>query len=243
MGENKPDGIQMGTPTNKRPFTEVSPVSPSVGITLSQLSNMLDDKFQSKLDRIEEKLGRLEKIDNNLTALSIKINHLEQSQAVTTQRQDRCEHDLTKLKEDNSLLRGKVLQLESYGRRDNILFHNVPENKGEDVSKQVLDLINAAGLRLDERSIIRAHRLGQYKPKSTRSIIIKFHHYHDRIAVFKSSQAIREACTFKLAISEDFPREVQETRRILLPIYHAAKRKFKDNKDLPVMLKTDRLLI
>ena len=65
MGENKLDGIQMGTPTNKRPFTEVSPVSPSVGITLNQLSNMLDDKFQSKLDRIEEKLGRLEKIHNN----------------------------------------------------------------------------------------------------------------------------------------------------------------------------------
>lgn len=142
-------------------------------------------------------------------------------------------------------LQDEIVNLDSYSRRDNLLIEGLDEQLGENIVEkvqcfftQILALPNANNIKLT-----RVHRIG--KPPHLipgpvtrpRAILVRFHYYPDRDAVFKASWAIRDGKHF---VNEDFPQIIKSRRRKLFPCFKAAKA----NKNIrKCSLKADKLFI
>ena len=105
----------------------------------------------------------------------------------------------------------------------------------------MLQLLHRAEIDLDPLSIVRTHRLGKFRKGASTPIIIRFHHYKDKMFILKSSRQIQESCSVELRITEDFPKEVLDNRKILLPIYDTARKMCPANTK--VNLVADKLFI
>ena len=68
----------------------------------------------------------------------------------------------------------------------------------------------------------RAHRIGRFINGKTRPIVAKFVYYPDRERVRKASQVLRDTDSV-YAVSQQYPKEVQERRRALVPIMKQAR--------------------
>ena len=158
--------------------------------------------------------------DTAVGALSIanvnKININEQK-SLNTRHGDQIQ----KLIADNEILREKVTNLESYSRRDNLLFKGIAEKPGEKCGDTVAELIKLTGHNPDEMKLVRSHRLGKPGGKQARPIITRFHYFGDRQRVYQSRKKLERS---NIYISEDFPPEVVAKRRQLIPILKAAKK-------------------
>ena len=62
------------------------------------------------------------------------------------------------LSKDNILLKEKLLRLESYSRRDNLVIHGIPEKPHEDCYALARDVIKQSGANPDNVKLIRSHR-------------------------------------------------------------------------------------
>ena len=124
--------------------------------------------------------------------------------------------------------------------RDNLLFFGIQEEKGETDAmcmSKVLEVIEK-GCKIEnamsEMKIHRAHRIGRFQIGKVRPIVAKFMYYPDRERVRLSADKLARP----LGISQQFPQEVVETRRRLLPIMKGAKRNGKE-----AYLSVDKLYI
>ena len=116
-------------------------------------------------------------------------------------------------------LQDQVTKVESQSRRDNLLIDGLAEYDGENCEALVRDLMRSK-LKLDSVDgiqLVLCHRLGVWRRGSPRprTMIIKFQWYGDRMRVWKSRKNLQGTNTY---INEDFPREIQQKRKILMPI-------------------------
>jgi hypothetical protein len=127
-------------------------------------------------------------------------------------------------------LKKEVIELKSRSMRDNLLFFGIPEEKGEkdsDCVNKVLDLIENK-LQVENASenikLHRAHRIGRYDSKKTRPIVAKFAYYPDREKVRLNASKLAKP----YGISQQYPTEVMESRKRLVPIMLEARRQGKE---------------
>ena len=66
---------------------------------------------------------------------------------------------------------------------------------------------------MESKDIVRAHRTGP-KKNGSQPIIVKFHHFKDKLCVLKCKNRFRE---IGILVVEDFPVEVLERRKHLYP--------------------------
>lgn len=253
--EKKSVGGNMDEGSSKRPHSMVSPCSPesNMPVTASQLLEILHNSLKPLKDQmdgmgtqmktLETKMGSMEEslsgVSGRITELSTKVTKVETDLVMINEKQ---ESSIKTLTDENLMLRRRLVALESYTRRDNLIFYNIPEQPRENTEQGILELLSAGGVNLNPRCIVRCHRLGQYRANQTRPIIVKFHHYKDKMLVMEKRSAIMNACNFNLGVNEDFPREVQERRKIMMPIFHAAKKLHQTDK-VRVSLNVDMLLV
>ena len=126
-------------------------------------------------------------------------------------------------------LQNKCSKRDCYSRRDNLVLRGVLEDKDEDAVKcvKVARKFFVGHLNIPENVanamiFVRCHRLGTSKNANghvnrKRPIIVRFHHFHDRINVWNQ-------------ITENFSDEVEYNRRIFYPIVSSAKKSDKFNK-------------
>ena len=112
----------------------------------------------------------------------------------------RGEHRLLKIQMAG--LKDELDALEQYSRRNCLILHGIPEEKGESTTKAVLDVIHKKVIIPEEKvtsDIDRSHRLGKAKPtretrsnkSSHRPIIVKFKGYDSRNAVFSTKKTLK----------------------------------------------------
>ena len=148
------------------------------------------------------------------------------------------------LEEEKRQLQEKVVKLETHSRQRNLVFYGFAESRYEsdvDCYRKVMTVIRNLGLN-PNMPINRCHRLGPYhKHQNTpRPIIVSFHWFGDRNAVWNCKQYIKRFNN-QIYVSEDFPEEIQQKRRILYPA-------FKKARSLPayrgqVSLQKDKLIV
>jgi len=123
-----------------------------------------------------------------------------------------------------SKLEEKVVKMESQSRRDNLLIDGISESDPEDCTEKVKHIfINT--LKLDDvenMKLVRCHRLGPKRRGATkpRTVIIKFHWYGDKMRVWQARKNLKDT---NIYLNDDFPKEIQDKRRILRPIMQKAR--------------------
>ena len=237
----------------KRGIDEVSPCSPQ--ITLSDMCRLLDEKLAPVYEDMhglrESVLANAGKTNFELEAVTKSLDSMtEQLEAVKELVNDKAmsletENQILQLKQkrvedDISKLTERIISLEGHMRRDNLKLLNVrqqtKEGQFENCEDLVVSLCRDLHIDLDQRSIVRAHRTGP-KGKGNRPIIIKFHHFRDKLTVLRAKKRFSE---IGIIVVEDFPNEVLERRRKFKHILDAA---YKSKGVYKARLVVDKILI
>lgn len=125
------------------------------------------------------------------------------------------------MKYENANLKEQHLRLEAYGRRDNLMFHNIPEVQGEtdvDCYNKVKDTLKKMDLprSTDKIFISRCHRFGTFRSVSKpRPIIFRLHWYGDRTEIWDHRRKLSGSGIY---LTENYPAEIEYRRKILSPI-------------------------
>ncbi len=193
-----------------------------------QAINELLDDLSKQLKEQSQTIKDLNTSLNNCqenTQTAIKDIKKANKQVKLLENQINCvRNENISLKAANKQLTNKVVKLESHSRRDNVLFDGIKESPAEDCTALLMDLLRSK-LELDNVDrikIVRCHRLGPKRQNSTkpRTIIAKFHWFGDRMSVWNARRNLKDT---QIWISEDFPQEIQDRRKILTPIMKKAR--------------------
>lgn len=133
-------------------------------------------------------------------------------------------------------LQNRVTQLELYSRKLNLIFNGVPQPEGSTSLQCVNDILQTKlQLQPSTVNIVECHPVGISKPDRPRSIYCRFASSADKSLVLRSVGKLKGT---RIVIKEDFPPEIVERRKILLPIFKSAR-----EKKLRVKLSADNLFI
>ncbi|CAG2205477.1 unnamed protein product [Mytilus edulis] len=155
--------------------------------------------------------------------------------------------NMQKVQNNLDELQEKHLDLQIRSMRENLVFTGIPmttENEESDTTEGILKLFMKEDMKMEtEIDFHRAHRFGQLNERKnrdgttfkTKPIVCRFKSFKDREIVRKSATNLK-GTTF--GVSEQFPKEINERRKLLWPYYKEAR---KQNKK--ALIKRDRLFI
>ena len=158
-------------------------------------------------------------LSDELTTLKSEYEELREMYKVTEGRLTRAE----KLIEDQ---KEQILQLEARSMRDNLVFYNITEYPGENTEKVLRDFLYKDMYISDEDYskiyFDRVHRIGQKRDNYARPIVAKFNPYVGKEIVLANTKNLDPR--MKYGVSEQLPRELEERKKQLLPLYRDAKK-------------------
>lgn len=169
----------------------------------------------------------LEHTQKDCDDLKTNIKNVEERFTSIETKTTKDSLDLQVLKLEKEEIKEQLLHMDSYSRRDNLLFSGIADNRDERdymAKRKLLDIMkNNMGLQdVDQFKIVRCHRLGPFRYGRMRDIIIRFHYFGDRSLVWDSRAKLRGTNVY---LKEDFPLEVLKRRASLWPVMKAAQRK------------------
>lgn len=158
-------------------------------------------KIERRISGLVDRIDSLEQKLNELNSLSTEVKNMKLS--------------TSKLEKQVSTLIDKVDDLENRSRRNNLIIYGLEEpfeEKYEDLKAKVQDDIFQQKLEITVTGIERCHRLGKKTNDKPRPVIIKFLDYREKTNVLSSAFKLKGST---LSLSEDFSKQVRETRRQL----------------------------
>lgn len=246
------------TPTPAIPSTPIYQRDAHEESVLNQILARLDnmDKRLSQLDAIQNSVRGIEihvsKLEEKISSVEGKVTAIELSRDYDSKTIEVLENRHTEIdillrrmqtvqneqQERDAQFNSDMTDLKCRSMRDNLVFYNIPEEKDEDCAQTILGFIEEEMKVKDARREIklhRAHRMGQYSTNKLRPIVAKFTYFPDREKVRKAANVLGGT---KFGVSQQFPKEVQEKRRTLVPIMKKAKA---DGKEAYIVV--DKLFI
>ena len=199
------------------------------------MEETLYDVSTSLNNFIVEQRGR----EANINFVSDMAEEAERGATRANSRLDVLEATVESLVRENRILRNEVGEVttrlvrnEAYSRRDNLVLYGLKEDAAEKPEETMRKMRQVMAERLGlvqlsrEIQIVRCHRKGKSdtrghgdRPPRARPIITRFQWYGDRQAVWRARGQLRDT---PLALSEDFPEEYVEDRKVLKPALRAA---------------------
>ena len=122
----------------------------------------------------------------------------------------------------------KLTDIQWRSMRENLIFTGIDEEtelcdvKNENCERKIHDFVRRLGLQ-NELSFDRVHRIGKYNPEQSypRPIVAKFHNFKDREKVRQAAPTFLKGT--KYGVREQFPTEMENTRKLLYPVMKKAK--------------------
>ena len=191
----------------------------------------LTDAKLSKLDSLEQKVSsfdsELKKLwtfvhdqfkenKNALSKVSERIDTLEFSLGI-------AQEQITQLSSDKAKVNDALLYVQSQSMRNNLVFTGITEEprKRPEVTETKLrqfmvEKLNLAQELVDGFRLERVHRMGDNSGRGgkPRSIVAKFLQFKDRETVRRARSHLKGTGFF---VNEQFPKEIADRRRKLLP--------------------------
>ena len=146
---------------------------------------------------------------------------------------------LESVRSENNSLKKKLIDAETYSKKNNLKFFGIPEmtdEKPHQLMEKLAKVLFAMELNLSAFYIDNIHRLPA-SGKGPRPVIVKFVSYMDRMLVWNNRYLLTNS-DLKVSIREHFSKEMEANIRILLPIRRAAIQ-----QKLKVRLNSDKLYI
>lgn len=213
--------------------SESSPVHSggTKNITLEHVMSELA-KLNDTQRKIQVEVAKISQLQNEVTDLnanlmeyrtSLEFCNRQLSDAVeeiavlrdTANQVDKLKSEITQLKATNAKMETKMLQLEAYSRRENLVFEGIAEQAKENCEKLIQDTLTSVGL--GNIQFQRCHRL-QFQnlpPGKPKPIITRFALFPDKISVLKKREDLRKK---GIIVHDDNPPEVARSRALLRPV-------------------------
>lgn len=195
---------------------------------MTRLHKKVDKNIVRIQKDVDDNKGRLDASDKIISSLTEEYH--DQSRIIKALH--------SKIKD----LEARTTNLENYSRRENLLFHNVPDTGATETADKCVTTIRQimGGLGVsncETIGIVACHRLGRYDSKRRRPIIVRFVSRIDRDTVFRR----RSNCPDNIKISGDLSQITLNRRRYMIPIFIRAKEmdSYKDS----VRLIDDKLMV
>lgn len=212
--------------------------APSVRRELSLSSEELEDEdlpprwFSKFTSRLESRFTSLEQhmealVVEKFEKISLQVKANEESISACSIQIDEVVGEVKKLKREKEALEFKLDDLENRSRRQNLIFHGLPESPRENTQKLVEDLIrDFVGVKPSPEvptiTIERCHRtptVATSDPKGAKSPRI----VHVAFSTYVARELVRKACISKfkenafqghqIYVSEDFSKRVTAQRK------------------------------
>ena len=202
---------------------------------MQEMKTSLEKKLATALTQSSEALTTADEAKRKNAVLSIQVQNLKKELNETKDKQECLSRSYDQLKD-------RCLNLETYSRRENLIFKGLAQNDKEDCTKIVKNfLVNQ--LHVDHQTVAdmifqRCHRLrtkSNQNKKDAPPIICRFLSYQDRQLAWNARSKLKGT---DYIINEDFPPEINERRQLLFPILREPK-----NKKILARLQGDKLII
>ena len=194
---------------------------------LRQEVNLMRTSLNELCKSTEHVSNTTDKIEKHITVIDNRLSNMDK--VIEEAQQNYCEL-LNKYNELNE----RMTDMESRSKRDNLLFTGVPETPKEssddcmrkirEILKNSLSIENAESLQIVScyrKGVPPSTNAGASAPGRPRAVFCKFHSFGDRQKIWKAKTKLRGT---QYAVQEDFPKEILERRKVLLPIMFAARR-------------------
>ncbi|CAG2231850.1 unnamed protein product [Mytilus edulis] len=221
---------------------------------LQRLKHVMNDKL-SKLDLLDMFAEKFEKFENHISKMSNEMNdirNVQQKHLQTISKQENHHHQIEdrvrnlersnrKLESENFELKEKFLELQSHSMKYNLTFGGIRNQDGyeentEDVLRSFLleemEIPNVGDIQFQN-----LHRLGERSDGKERSIIARFTRFSDHERVNRAA-ASKLKNKPQFSIYQQYPREINERRKKLIPKMKEFKRQRRHAK-----LVYDKLLV
>ena len=179
----------------------------------------IDDLLTEKLQPITYRLNNIEETLGQISDPMEKVEDLEKQWKAQEKKYQQMEADLNVAKLQNKKLKEDIVQQEMYSRRKNVKIHGISHPNQENLEDVVIQKLNDVGVMIRPQDIDSVHYVGQPKLGNRRSVILRLLRWKDKQAIMKVKDRLRQT---NIIIQEDYPKEVQERRRMLLPVFFKA---------------------
>ena len=213
-------------------------------VTDAEKSDASNDVISAKIDRLEESMTKLHELmssskDETLSKLNEMDNNLKTLQQTVVVQEDK----INDLKKENEMLKtyqqiyeGRLLRAEkkiadlqeqsydiaSRSMENNILFHKIPENQDENVSRVICNFLQKemqfSDAEFKQILLQKAHRIGK-KGAHHRPIIAVLNPIGAQI-ILKNAHRLKGK---PFGISRQLPRTLEERRKDLIPVSKQAR--------------------
>ena len=201
-------------------------------IDISETIAELKEEVGATLDEPTERVAvfLLNKFNKHLLECIKSIEYIYGCNTNLEEKQDdaqtlsKCMKDtIENLKAENMQLKGKLNTQENNTRRNNLIIKGIPETRYQKLIEFVQEFVGDLTGRYNV-NIEKVHRLGRqtFQNNRPRAILVRFASTTDRDNLWNARRELRGS---KFYIEEDFPPEIQATRRKLLPVMAEARRR------------------
>ncbi|KAL1247123.1 hypothetical protein QQF64_022499 [Cirrhinus molitorella] len=149
-----------------------------------------------------------------------------------TSKVSSLETKVESLEKENRVLRNKCEEMDAYKRRWNLRVSGIPEQRGEDVRKILVDLFSKVSPEIGDQLIYTvdvAHRLGPRSEGavSSRRIIVQFLSRNVRDQIWRDARTAAVLKERNIRISEDLTQSTKDARNKLWPLVERARKEGK----------------
>lgn len=201
---------------------KLNPVVKKIENSIDEKLNPVVEKIQKSIDdKLNPVLERLGKMENSLKyALDELQDVTNLGEAVSNQNKEllHVKSEMDKLSKENQALKERIIKQENYSRRNNLRVVGIISSPGASLEQTLIENLAKAGITLTLADIERAHYTNQRTQKGV--ILVRFSSWSQRDMVMKSKSKLLQQ---GIRVQEDFPIEIVERRRLLLPIFYKAK--------------------
>lgn len=228
--------------------SEISEMSQVEGPTNADLMKCLNG-IDTRLMGMDERLKKLETLEHKVEQFEAEMKKMWTYVYDTSKRTGEKLSDVTdkvestdfalgvvnekvlEIEREKDLLKEEVVYLQSQSMRNNLVFGNiteaqteVPEDTEKIVREFMVEKMKIARKLVDDMQFERVHRMGQklMREGKHRNIVAKFTLFKEREYVRKQWKALRGTDYF---VYEQFPKEVNDRRKKLIPRMKAEKQK------------------
>lgn len=186
---------------------------------MNVLLSKLDERFERQTETITRNVTK-----NVMEGLNEKMNELL------------VENSLLKTRVEG--LEDKLNNIERAKRRKNIVFFGIEETESNecDLVQSIKDNLIEAGVNIECQEIATAFRLGKTdkKTEKIRPVLVQINSNWKKGLIFKNKKNLPA----NVFVSEDYPKDVQERRRQLIPKMEEERKKGKK-----AFIKYDKLIV
>ena len=233
------DGMASG---NQQADQSSQPTNEDIRTCLKGIETRLSN-MDRRLDALEELKERVAGFDRDLkkiwsimeektSASGQRLNTLEEKVESGDFLLGTMQEKVTILEKEKSALKEEVTYLQAQSMRNNVVFTNIPEKERErnDETEVKLREVFVEKMQVAEdlaRKTVfeRVHRMGPKNQAGNRKIVAKFHEYKEKEFIKRQGKALKGSGCY---VNEQFPIDVVEKRRKLIPKMRTARQEGKN---------------